>query len=304
MSKTINITLPKGFKIEVQESKQLAPFEGILVLINDKNERLYVKLLPIEEIANKGLIFEVVTPKRLQSMGIEESYNELLWEKRKKGQSVTIEESASDMSEEEREAWERAKEKVRKEHGIGKPVTINIVGKGGSLGKSNEGEGSERELTDSEKQFLKREKIKEQIRELRQLRKEVEEEEALEKASNEGYNVQFGEKKGASGQAKLTPQQTGSGSGKSYNSYEEMIDDLRLHSHSQNPEEARNAQAILDELFRKTFQGRKEQPRTLEVEVPKTEKEKEERIKNYHYSPIKKLKELQKKEKERELNED
>lgn len=56
--------------------------------------------------------------------------------------------------------------------------------------------------------------------------------------------------KGGSGQVSLS-QQSGKGGAKEYDTHEAMIRDLRKRQHSEDPEVAAEAEAILDELFRK-----------------------------------------------------
>lgn len=75
------------------------------------------------------------------------------------------------------------------------------------------------------------------------------------KEEGEGIEVRF-EKKGGSGQIPLS-QQSGSGS-REYSSQEEMFDSLRARTRSGSETERREAQAILDELFKKTLRGMKE----------------------------------------------
>jgi len=75
------------------------------------------------------------------------------------------------------------------------------------------------------------------------------------KEENEGIPINL-EKKGSDGQIPLS-QQSGSGV-REFSSQEEMFDSLRARTRSGSETERREAQLILDELFKKTLKGMKE----------------------------------------------
>lgn len=230
MDKIIKARLPEGFRIEVQESENFLP-HNVLVLINNEKQRLYVKILPKEDLI-KGHIFEILKPSELkQTLNIEESYNEDLYVKK----GFVVEESTPE--EKRAEFLAKGLKKFNEEEGEGRPVNIIIQKKG-------EEEG-ERPLTVEEKRYVAKEAFKSAIREAR-------EEEALEKAEKEGLGVRTDPVgHGGAGQIPLSDAQTGGGKEKGYDSHEAMVFDLTIKKISGSPQEKARAKAVLDKLWQK-----------------------------------------------------
>ena len=252
MNKIIKARLPKGFRIEIQESESSLP-KNVIVLANAKKQRLYVKLCKRADLL-KGYIFELLSPNELRkNLHIEESYNGEIYTER----GFYIEETLPKTPEEIEEALNKGLKKLKEQGkfqstGKGQPVNIIIQE------KDSEDEKGERPLTKEEKKFLAKEAFKDAIRESR-------EEEALEKAEKEGLDVKIdpvGRSSDSAGQIPLTEAQTGRSESGEYSSYESMIDDLRNRASIGS----KDAKIILNELLRKTFQGRKEEPQKLKYE--------------------------------------
>lgn len=94
-----------------------------------------------------------------------------------------------------------------------------------------------------------------------------------ENPPKEGEGGEDKEKKPPAGNVPLSSQQTSGGEEGGYESYEAMIKDLYKKKHSTDPEEAAEAEAILDELFRKwaravkkKYEGRMPQGISVEKE--------------------------------------
>lgn len=126
-----------------------------------------------------------------------------------------------------------------------------------------EGERQHKELLAKEKLDTTRKTLLEKYPKSKDKIEGAENLEALEKLGTElgegagaGAGAGTGEgtgtgDEGAAGQARLNEAQTGGGPTTGYDSHQAMVYDLRKRSHSDNPEEAAEASAILDELFRK-----------------------------------------------------
>jgi len=242
LNKIIRARLPKGFSIEIQESKSFLP-HNVLVLINDAKQRLYVKICSKEDIA-QGHIFEILSPTELkQTLNIEESYNGELYQE--KGFFV-VEESLPESSEEIEKALDRGLKKLKdrgKLKSSGEPVNIIISQK--------EDENSDRELTQSEKRYLFKQSIKE-------IAEEAQEEAKLERAIEEDLEVRISEDpvgKGGSGNLPLSSQQTGQSEG--FDSERELVEYLVDRKYMGTPEQRKNASEILNKLYRKTFEAMK-----------------------------------------------
>ena len=245
MSKQNNVIkarLPKGFRIEIQESKNFLP-HNILVLINEKRQRLYVKILEKEELL-KGYVFEVLTPSELkQNLNIEESYNGELYQER----GFVVEESLPETPEEIEDALNKGLKKLKekgkfKSMGEGQPVNIIIQKK-----ISEEGE---RPLTVEEKRYLAKEAFKTAIREAR-------EEEALEKAEKEDLDVRTDPPYGGAGQIPLSSAQYGKSGSREFESHEELVKYYSELSHSLDPEQAEKGKTVINALYEKFIKGLK-----------------------------------------------
>ena len=104
----------------------------------------------------------------------------------------------------------------------------------------------------------------EHVKELNQLEaKEAKELLELEDDNNDYYEPVG---RGQAGNLRLTPEQYGRSSKQEFDSVEEMIDSLRIQAKSGTKTERDDAELILDEMFKKTFSGRRKQPEFLDIE--------------------------------------
>jgi hypothetical protein len=260
---TIKAKLPKGFEIEVQESKNWLP-KGILVLVNDKNQRLYVKIAKPEDIL-KGIIFEVLTPEECKELNIEETYNQEVYVKKRLYQ---VEESASEDSDSElwnpdKETIEEFKERTGKSKGKISAKGLEALSSGQvhihlnseEKGKENFSEKFGSHMLETLKQRCLENNVEyiepTDVSDVEALLSAVgvaekrAEREALRKADPIGS--------GSSGQIPLSNQHEVRGSRKqTFSSHEEMVNFLAEVEKSGSEEEKKEAHEILNELWRKT----------------------------------------------------
>lgn len=239
MNSKIEVKLPEGYNIEVQESAHLP--EGILLLTNGE-KRLYVKLCPESEIM-KGYIFEIVNPTDFKKLGIEETVAENTNLYKEKG--LIIEETASDDAEHEKivketDAW--MEEQKKKNAG---QVTINIVGQ--------KPKGSE-DKTPTSEEFAEEAEFERKLRLLNQGLKKVEQEDALAEAEENEYNV----KDSGKGTLPLSKAQreheSNRSDDKSFGSHSELISHLKSEIRKGN--ETAKEQYV--QLVNKCLKGLKE----------------------------------------------
>jgi len=257
------IKLPKGWVLLVEESKSLP--KGILKLKTDKEKILYVKAS-----LDPNTMFEVLTSEELKELGIavEESYSH------SEEKPYVVEESES--SEEKSDVWNPQKESLEeyKKRMSGKQAHIDVNAVELLRGELEQ-ERLNREDLEAKLLIVAEKEFKRKKEELGCTDESIDSPDKLKgwaiahKTGKSEDELRAERKadpigKGAGGQAKLS-QAKGTKSGE-YDSYEQMIDDLRIKSKSSDPEIVKENQALLVELFKRSIKGRIESDKPFKYE--------------------------------------